>query len=47
LVIEGLLPVTKREIEIATTELKDLVQKFCGGILTLYILDKTKSEIEF
>lgn len=47
LVIEGLPPVTKQEIETATGELKDLIQKFCGGNLTLYILDKNKSEIEF
>ena len=47
LVIEGLLSVTKKEIETATIELKDLVQKFCGGSLTLHILDKNKTEIEF
>jgi lysyl-tRNA synthetase class 2 len=46
LVIEGLSPVTKKEIETATNELKNLIQKFCGGILTLHILDKNKKEIE-
>ncbi len=46
LVIEGLLPVTKQEIEDATKELKDLVQKFCGGDITYKILDENQSEIE-
>src|SRR3989338_6947169 len=39
LVIEGLLPVTKQGIEDATKELKELVQKFCGGNITYQILD--------
>lgn len=47
LVIEGLPPVTKHEIEIVTTELKKRVQKFCGGDINTYILNKDKSEIEF
>ncbi len=40
LVIEGLLPVTRQEIEEATKELRDLVQKFCGGSVTYKILDE-------
>jgi len=40
LVIEGLIPVTKQEIENATKELKDLVQKSCGGNVSYIILDK-------
>lgn len=47
LVIEGLLPIGKLEIESATQELKELVQKFCGGDLALYILDEGKPGIEF
>ena len=47
LVIEGLPPVTKGEIEAATIELKELVQHFCGGTVTHTILDETKSELEF
>lgn len=46
LVIEGLPPITKKEIETATNEFKELVQKFCGGNLTLHILDKDRPEIE-
>lgn len=47
LVIEGLSPIGKLEIESATQELKEMVQKFCGGDLALYILDKDKPGIEF
>ncbi|MFA4818970.1 MAG: phenylalanine--tRNA ligase beta subunit-related protein [Patescibacteria group bacterium] len=46
LVIEGLLPVTKQEIENATKELKDLVQKFCGGNISYKILDEKQPEID-
>lgn len=46
LVIEGLLPITKHEIESAALELKDLVQKFCGGSLIYKILDKNHPEME-
>lgn len=46
LVIEGLLPVTKQEIETAIIELKDLVQKFCGGNLVYKILNKDNPEID-
>ena len=34
LVIEGLTPITKEEVETATKELKNLVQKLCGGNVT-------------
>jgi len=44
LVIEGLLPVTKQEVENATKELKDLVQKFCGGNISYKILDEKQPE---
>lgn len=46
LVIEGLLPVTKQEIEDATKELRDLVQKFCGGNITYQILDDKHFETD-
>lgn len=44
LAIEGLPPVTKQEIESATKELKDLVQKFCGGTVSCVILDEKQQE---
>ena len=47
LVVEGLSPVTKQEIEAATKELKDLIREFCGGTLSSYVLDKNKTEVEF
>jgi lysyl-tRNA synthetase class 2 len=46
LVIEGLLPVTKQEIEDATKELRKLVQKFCGGNIAYQILDDKHFEID-
>lgn len=47
LVIEGLFPVTRQEIEAATAELKELVKKYCGGEVNFNILDKNNPEIEF
>src|SRR3989338_3570514 len=46
LVIEGLLPVTKQGIEDATKELKELLQKFCGGNITYQILDDKHFETD-
>ena len=46
LVIEGLFPVTREEIEAATNELKEMVEKYCGGTLVYSVLDRNKSEIE-
>ncbi|MBU2579189.1 hypothetical protein KKA09_03675 [Patescibacteria group bacterium] len=46
LVIEGLPPVTKEEIETATKELKEMIEKYCGGTLIHSVLDKNNSEIE-
>ncbi len=46
LVIEGLLPVTKQEIETATIDLKELVQRFCGGNVSHLILDERKTETD-
>lgn len=45
LVIEGLSPVKKKEIESATKELKELVKKFCGGDVSYEILDENKLEV--
>jgi len=47
LVIEGLPPITKEEVENATSELSELVQKFCGGTVTAILLDENRPEIEF
>jgi len=47
LVIEGLPPVTKEEIEIAMKELSELIQKFCGGEIISSVIDNNNSEIEF
>lgn len=47
LVVEGLPPVAKGEIENATKELNGLVQKHCGGNVSYTVLDKDKPEIEF
>lgn len=45
LIIEGLSPVTKEEIETATKELTDLIQKFCGGEVSYQILDINKDAV--
>jgi len=46
LVVEGLPPVTRVEVEAATGELKELVQRLCGGTIVNAVLDETKSETE-
>ncbi|MFA6889170.1 MAG: phenylalanine--tRNA ligase beta subunit-related protein [Candidatus Woesearchaeota archaeon] len=46
LVIEGLLPVTKVDIENATKELHTLVQKNCGGNISYIVLDEKYNETE-
>ena len=45
LVIEGLPPVAKEEIENATNELKELIQKFCGGNVVCTVLNEDKNEV--
>lgn len=45
IVVEGLPPVTKEEVEAATNELKELVQKYCGGQLTHAVLNKENPEL--
>lgn len=47
LVTEGLPPVAKGEIEGATKELGELVQRFCGGSVRHVVLDEEKMEVEF
>ncbi|MBI2658552.1 hypothetical protein HYX05_00420 [Candidatus Woesearchaeota archaeon] len=46
LVIEGLPPVTREEIENATKELKELIQEFCSGNVVYSILDKIKNQVD-
>lgn len=46
LVIEGLPPTTREEVERATIELKELVQKHCSGTLTHEILRAERPEID-
>lgn len=45
LVVEGLPPVTKDDVENIAKELGGLVQKFCGGEISTYILNKDIDEI--
>lgn len=44
IVIEGLPPVGKKEIQEALNELHDLVTKFCGGQVVISILNKDEQE---
>ena len=44
LVIEGLPPVIREEIENATKELRELVQKFCSSDVIYTVLDEDKNE---
>lgn len=46
LVVEGLPPLTKEEIEQIINELASLVQKFCGGEVKNFILNENNSEVE-
>lgn len=46
LVIEGISPVTKEDIENASNELKNIVEKFCGGSISSYILGLNNQQIE-
>jgi DNA/RNA-binding domain of Phe-tRNA-synthetase-like protein len=46
LVIEGLPPITREEVENAVKELADLVQKFCGAEASYKILDVQDPECD-
>jgi len=46
LVIEGLPPVTPEEVRIASEELKELIDKYCGGENTVHLLDAESPECE-
>lgn len=46
IVIEGLPPVNQTKIQQALSELKELIQKYCGGDIKTAILDKTNPIIE-
>jgi len=45
LVIEGLQPVTKEEIENATRELRELVERYCGGNIVYDTLNENRTEV--
>ena len=47
LVVEGLPPVDRDEVEKIVEELSGLMEKFCGGIICLEILHREKTEIAF
>lgn len=46
LVVEGLLPFSKKEVEGVVIELCDLVQKYCGGDISHFILNADRPMIE-
>ncbi len=46
LVLEGLKSTSREDIEIAAAELKMLVEKYCGGSLDVFYLDKDCREVE-
>lgn len=47
LVIEGMPPTGREELEQATNELKELVEKYCGGKVTSAILNSESPELSF
>lgn len=47
LVLEGLPPVSKDELESALKEMAGLAQKYCGASVTTAILDKNRPEFDF
>lgn len=46
LVVEGLSPVTKEEVQTIVEELGQLVERFCGGEVSINILNAQNKEIE-
>jgi DNA/RNA-binding domain of Phe-tRNA-synthetase-like protein len=47
LVVEGLSPFSKEDVERIIDELKELVQKYCGGEVQTFILNESMNEIDF
>jgi DNA/RNA-binding domain of Phe-tRNA-synthetase-like protein len=47
LVVEGLSPFSKEDVERIIDELKGLVQKYCGGEVQTFILNESMNEIDF
>lgn len=45
IVVEALSPATYENVEIATKDLAGLIQKYCGGELSFYILSKGKQSV--
>lgn len=46
LVVEGLSPVSKEDVQQIVEELSQLVEKFCGGEISTHILNSGNKEIE-
>lgn len=46
IVVEGIAPVTREEVETAANEMRDLIQQFCGGEVVSIVLHKDKTELE-
>jgi len=46
LVIEGLSPIMAEDINLATNEFKQLIEKFCGGRISTHILNINNKEVE-
>ena len=46
LVVEGLSPVSKEDVQSIVVELGELVEKFCGGEISTHILNTENKEIE-
>ena len=46
LVVEGLSPVTKDDVQSIVEELSQSVEKFCGGDISIHILNSENKEIE-
>jgi lysyl-tRNA synthetase class 2 len=45
LVVEGLPPASKEEVETAAQELKGLIERHCGGEASVHLLNKEKAEL--
>jgi len=46
IVIESVLPETDKDLDNALNELKELIEKYCGGESKIFTLDKTKLEAD-